>query len=233
MRTIVTDQMPVDTVTLSPRSDSLFKWNIDRSPLSNGTRQGWFPADIGSDGFMQKCLISGLAVLVCVVALQDSAFAKNRNRNRNQVRMMPMTRTSQPVYRTVTPAAPSATVTTSASAVTTASAEKTDASSTGIVKASAVKTEDSAVQPASASTTTETKAEPVKSGWMLAAEMEASRGGPATHVYSAAQLASIAGYPGASVFVGVGMNGMTCRPGYGTLVAEATVNGKTCRIWLR
>jgi hypothetical protein len=181
---------------------------------------------------MQKCLISGLAVLVCVVALQDSAFAKNRNRNRNQVRMVPMTRTSQPVYRTVTPAAPSVSITTSASAVTTAAAEKTDAASTGIVKASAVKTEGSAVQTASASTT-ETKAVPVKSGWMVAAEMEASTGGPTTHAYSAAQLASIAGYPGASVFVGVGMNGMTCRPGYGTLVAEATVNGKTCRIWLR
>ncbi len=182
---------------------------------------------------MQKCLISGLAVLVCVVAMQDSAFAKNRNRNRNQVRMMPMTRTSQPVYRTVTPAVPSTSaITTSTSQVTTAAAEKTETSSTGIVKASAVKTEGSAVQPASASTT-ETKAEPVKSGWMVAAEMEASTGGPTTHAYSAAQLASIAGYPGASVFVGVGMNGMTCRPGYGTLVAEATVNGKTCRIWLR
>lgn len=101
------------------------------------------------------------------------------------------------------------------------------------MQASAVKSETSAVQPAAAKVEAEAKPEPVKSGWMLAAEMEARSGGPTTHAYSAGQLASIAGHPGASVFVGVGMNGMTCRPGYGTLVAETTINGKTVRIWLR
>lgn len=180
---------------------------------------------------MRKSLITGLAVVAIVFASQESASAKNRNRNRNRVQMMPVMRASQPVYRTVTPTT-SLSPTPAASTTTTTSAAPAENSS-GIVQASAVKSESSAVQPASASTTTETKAEPVKSGWMVAAEMEASTGGPTTHAYSAGQLASIAGYPGASVFVGVGMHGMTCRPGYGTLVAEATVNGKTCRIWLR
>lgn len=183
---------------------------------------------------MRKSLMTGLAVVAILFASQESASAKNRNRNRNRVQMMPSMRSSQPTYRTVTPtAALSATPAASATTDSTTASTQPAENSSGIVQASAVKSETSAVQPAAAKVEAEAKPEPVKSGWMLAAEMEARSGGPTTHAYSAGQLASIAGHPGASVFVGVGMNGMTCRPGYGTLVAETTINGKTVRIWLR
>lgn len=72
----------------------------------------------------------------------------------------------------------------------------------------------------------------VQSGWEAAAIAEASAGAPAQHVYTASQIAEMAGYPGSSLFVGVGMNGHTCR-GCGQLVADVTRNGKTVRIWLR
>lgn len=68
--------------------------------------------------------------------------------------------------------------------------------------------------------------------WYEAALAEARSGGPATHFYSAAQIARMAGRPGSRVFVGVGYNGRTCMSRKGNLVAEVRHGRKTVRIWV-